>query len=118
MLKDAGLDPERVALVLHVRPSTIERLLLRVTPVSEGGAGAIPGTNVMSLKNATVHLAGSTLTKEQATAHAMMPGTSLTLLAKQLISALNAGFVDPHNERLREALTELSAVLQAYLAKP
>jgi hypothetical protein len=45
----------------------------------------------------------------------MLPGTSLTLLARQLMQAIQAGFVDRSNESLMTALMELRTVLEAYL---
>lgn len=118
LLKDAGVDPQQMALVLRIRPTSVDKLLVRVTPVASGSDGTIPGTNMLALKQSAAHMVGQTLTKEQAAVHAMLPGTSLTLLARQLTNALRSGFVDVHNQRLHEALTELAAELEVYMHKP
>lgn len=117
LLREVGLEPAQIALTLRVRESVLESLQLRIAAVPAGATGSIPGTNDLPLKRSAAHLAGKSMTGAQATAHAGLPGTSLTLVAKQLTSALRAGLVDPTNDRLHAALMDLRAVLDAYLDK-
>src|SRR5262249_5590768 len=110
---------EQIAVTLRVREPILEKLVLQVAPIPAGAnGGAVPGTNQLPLKRAAAHLSGHALSREQVTAHATLPGTMLTLLAKQLTSAVRAGFVDPQNDRLRMALVELNGVLTTFLAVP
>ena len=116
MLGEAGFERSVVALTLQIREEELPKLVLRMAPVPAGTPGAVPGTNQLPLKRAAAHLTGVTLTARQASAHANLPGTSLSLLARQLTSALANGFIDPANERLLEVLRDLHAALGNYLA--
>jgi hypothetical protein len=116
LMRDAGIDQKQIALVLRVRPVVVDRLLVKVAVAPSGSGGTVPGTDAIALKQAAIHLSGQTLTREQVEVHGMLPGTSLTLLARQLCNALNTGFVDARNERLHDVLLELHQALERYLA--
>lgn len=118
LLREAGLSSVQIAVTLRIREPVLEKLVLQIAPVPLGAnGGVVPGTNQLPLKRLAAHLAGQMLTEEQSAAHRSMPGTSLTLLARQLTGAIQAGLVDPDNERLREALLELHVALGEYLNK-
>lgn len=117
LLQEAGLGTTQIALTLRIRESEVQRIRLRVGTAPDGGNEVIPGTDQIPLKRPAMHLAGQTLTEDQARAHGTLPGTSLTLLARQLLVAINAGFVDRENARLQAVLVELHAALGAYLAQ-
>jgi hypothetical protein len=115
LLREVGVPNTQIAVTLRMREPVLEKLVLRVAPVPSGAnGGVVPGTNDLPLKRAAAHMAGKLLTKEQVAAHATLPGTSLTLLAKQLTTALRSGFIDPNNQHLCLALTELQIALTEF----
>lgn len=116
LLGEAGFTRQTVALTLRMREEALPKLVLRVASAPAGSPDVVPGTTKLPLKRAAAHMAGTTLTARQAQAHATLPGTSLSLLARQLVSAVRNDFIDIRNERLLEALRELHTVLGEFLA--
>jgi hypothetical protein len=110
-----GITLSRIAHVLHRPEADMQKLAVRVAMVPVGTEGAIPGTNVMAMKRPVFHLAGQTLTREQAEAQASVPGTSYRLIARQLIDALRLNLANRHDEGLQLTLRELRDVLVRYL---
>ena len=117
MLAEHGFQVEQIAVVLRVREPEIQRLTVSVATAPAGSANAIPGTNAVPLKISARHLAGTIVTAAQATAIASMPGTSYSLIVKQVLDGLRRDLMDPHNTRLHELLVALRAELDRYLER-
>lgn len=112
-----GLSEVQVATVLHMPTERIATLRVRVAKLPDGVNGAVPGTRQLALKRPVMHLAGRTLTKEQAQAHHTVPGTSYLLVARQLSEGVKHRLINPEDERLREALIGLRELLISYLSE-
>lgn len=107
MMERHGIQPKRIAMALHVPEARVVKLQMRVAQARVETDTTVPGTNRITLKRPVRHLQDKVLTKEQAIAHDMMPGTSFLLLARQLTAALNTGLVNKEDDKLRDGLTEL-----------
>jgi len=112
LLEEAGVQRERIALVLHIHETRVEQLRVRVA-MAEPAEGGAPET--IALKRPVLHLAGTELSKEQRTVHDSMAGTSFLLQAHQLRDALRFDFVNRADDRLIEALQELQHELAVFL---
>ena len=110
MLRTAGLTDQAIADALHVPKEHIEKLAVKLA-TAKAGNGVIPGTNKIALKRSVGHMAGQLLSKTQAKAHSMMPGTNFTLLAKQLCLAIREGLADLDSAKLVAQLIELRDLL-------
>lgn len=113
MLRSVGLNDAQISQTIMIPEAKIEKLVVRVAEAPKGTGLAVPGTQMIVLKQAAAHLAGEKMTKGQVEAHGMMPGTSLVLVARQLGEALRHDLIDWENERLIEALRELRDLLTA-----
>lgn len=103
LLETAGVQRERIALVLHVPPARVEQLRVRIAVVERDYDGEV---ETIALKRPVMHLAGTELTKEQRAVHDSMAGTSFLLQAHQLREAVRYGLVNAEDEPLQVALTE------------
>lgn len=103
MLREREVAVDEIAVILHVPPPKVLRLVAEVA-VSPGGA-------VVPLKRSVRQLAGQTLTERQVAAVGSAPGTTYTLLARQLVDALENRLVPEEDEALDEWLRRLSLLL-------
>lgn len=111
MLERVGVETLKIAAALHVTTARVEQLTVRVAKAPAESSHTVTGSQVVALKRGAAHLAGRKLTKEQVAAHGSLPGTSLTLTARQLEKALRAGLVDLTDDRLLDALRDLHSAL-------
>jgi len=119
MLQEAGISTTEIALALTLPEERVVRLTVRLAEVPASPAptpGTIPGTNKVALKQPVRWMAGQTVTPRQASAMTSVPGTSWLLIANQLSSGLRNGLVNPEDERLRVAFTELRDALDQFLS--
>jgi hypothetical protein len=115
MLRHSGFSDDEIAGALNVPEERITKLVVRVAKAPKGSAASVPGTNSITLKRSVSHLEGKSLTRSQADAHGMMPGTSFLLLAKQLCKAMEEGLIDPADKKLAEQLRRLHSLLEEKL---
>jgi len=112
LLGEAGVAENEIATVLRVTPSRVRQLALQVAVVA---AGAGQDAVVVPLKRSTLALAGKTLDAEEVEAVRRSPGTSYSLLVRQLRDALRFGWLDREDQNLMEALRALRDELMAFL---
>ncbi len=112
LLEVAGVQQERIAIVLHIPETRVEQLRVRIA-IAEPLGGGVPET--IALKRPALHLAGTELSQEQRAVHDSMAGTSFLLQAHQLRDALRLEFVNRADARLIEALRELQQALEVFL---
>lgn len=113
MLRAAGFETDAIGEALRMSADRVERLTLRVADAPKSSDQVVPGTSSkVVLKVCTKHLAGKRLTKQQAKAHKTMPGTSLSLAARQLRLALDNGLADLTDHTLVEELGLLAAAMK------
>lgn len=117
MLEQHGISPERIALSLHVTEKRVEKLRIRVARSNAPTNASVPGTKQVTLKRSVSHMAGKTLTKEQAKAHESMPGTSFLLIARQLRVGIETKLVNMDDPKIAEELVRLHDVLSANLVE-
>lgn len=115
MLERLGVPLARIALTMHIPETRIEKLSCRVAQSKVQTSQTVPHTKTITLKRSVSHMAGKTLTKEQANAHKGMPGTSFLLVARQLKTAILTGMLNTEDQRLMTELGELSAALRQIL---
>ncbi len=111
MLERHGVPMEQIALVMHVTEERVGKLRVRVANANTVATDTVPGTRKITLKRSVGHMAGKTLTKEQAEAHDSMPGTSFLLVARQLSMALRTGLINLDDGRLMDELKVLKMEL-------
>lgn len=119
MAMATGAPLNVIALALHVPEHHITKLELRVAKVAQSAPQAVPHTKpaVIALKRPVLHMQGKQMTKAQADAVESMPGTSFSLLCRQLILAIENDLVDTSDEALLEQLSALHAVLAKFVKK-
>lgn len=117
MLRTSGFNDAQISLALHVPESRVEKLSIKLATCPLSSDEAVPGTNKIALKRSVSHLAGTSLSKTQAEVHAMLPGTSFLLVARQLCSALEQKMVNLTDEHLVEHLVKLRDLLVKVLPK-
>jgi hypothetical protein len=116
MLENAGVNVQRIAIVMRIPEPRVQKLKLRVTAASGRPVNAtVPGTREITLKASVRHLQGRTLTHEQAVACDSMPGGSFLLLVRQLKTAIEVKLVNTSDGPLMEALRDLGQVIQREL---
>lgn len=110
-LGDLGVDDERIATVLHIPPARVQKLRVRIATVTE------PGGTIRKepLKRPHFHMQGKPMSEGQAQAARSAPGTSYSLVVRQLRDAINWRLLDPDDEKLTSALHSLHGELTAYL---
>ena len=116
MLRAVGINDTKIGQALRMPAERVERLTISVATTAKSSDQLVPGTQVIALKRSTAHLAGQRLTKQQADVHKTMPGTSLTLIARQLRLALENDLADLTNEEFVAELRALSEVLAEYVS--
>lgn len=107
MLEMAKYDATKISVALQMTPAKIEHLRVKVATSRTSTMHTIPGTRSISLKPSCQHMAGETLTKAQAEEHQSAPGTSYTLIARQLLGAVRVGLIDRENDKLMSLLKQL-----------
>jgi hypothetical protein len=117
MLQRAHVDEARIAVALHVPEQHVVKLKIRVAHADHQSTGTVPGTREVALKRPVAWMAGQRFTDEQVEAHAVLPGTSFLLLARQLTRALSAKMVNLGDSKLVDQLRELQAALGESLAR-
>lgn len=107
------LKPKVVASALGITTDRIDKILQ--TKVAHVRQAVTAHGKRVPLKRSVHHLAGKTLTKNQAAAMDMLPGQPQSLLIRQLIKLIETGSLDLANEtvvggllRLRELLNGLT----------
>lgn len=100
------LDDEDIASALAI-PVDRARELRRARTAYD------PGGQAVELKRSTVRLAGRRLTAQQVAANERASGWPPVFHARQLVDALDAGFVELADAAVRAALRELRARLDA-----
>jgi len=116
MLQSCNVSRDRIALALHVTEDRVEKIRIRVGTVKKSNPNAVPGTNKITLKRSVNHLDGQKITDRQADAHKSMPGTSFTLIAKQLRMALEENLTNLENDQFIKELRLLKDQLDTILA--
>lgn len=117
MLRQTGCTDVEIAATLNVRTERVEKLVIRVANAPKGSPNAIPGTQKIAIKQCAPQFEGKTLTKAQDEAMRSAPGTSYTLLAMQLCSAVENDMIDVGNEKLVGYLVRLRDLLVKRLPK-
>lgn len=113
-LRDMGDGDTEIARILHIPPARVEKIFLRTATVTEEN-GSI---RLEPLKRPFFHLSGTELTEGQSQAIRTAPGTSYSLLIRQLRSAMQNRFIDRTDENLINSLQELAYDILAYLESP
>jgi len=116
MLRASGFNDAKISAALNMPEKRVEKLMVRVATAPKSSSTVVPGTNKVTLKRSVGHFDGRSMTKRQAEAHAMMPGTSFLLIAKQLCVGLAEGLVDLTDDRLVAQFRELHEELTTKLA--
>jgi hypothetical protein len=111
MLRSSGFNDAQISGALNLPESRVEKLSIKVAKGPKSSDQNVPGTSTITLKRCVNHLAGGKLTASQAKAHAMLPGTSFLLIAKQLHQGLAEKMVNLEDERLVESLAMLRDLL-------
>lgn len=111
MLRASGFDDAQIAGALNVPEKRVEKLAIRVAAAPKGSVDSVPGTRSIVLKRSVQHMNGQRLTKSQAQAHSMLPGTSFLLITKQLCQGLAENMVNLEDERLVAQLEKLRSLL-------
>jgi hypothetical protein len=111
MLEQLGFGADQIAVALHVTEAQVQKLVVRVAKARTASVETVPGTRLVALKRPVSWMQGKTLTAEQVKTHDMLPGTSFTLLAKQLLEALRSQMVDLTDDRLMVVLRDLRDAL-------
>lgn len=115
MLRESGFNDVQIATALQLPEKRIKKLSIKVATGPKTSGQTVPGTSSIALKRSVAHLAGTRLTKDQAAAHAILPGTSFLLTAKQLCAALEQNMINLEDERLVEQLVALRTLLMEKL---
>ena|GEM_PF-1201422 len=116
MLRTIGCSDAQIGLALKVPEARVEKLMVKLASAPKSSGETIPGTNRIALKRSVIHLAGQTLTKSQAQTHAMLPGVSFLLIARQLYQGLLEKMVNLEDEKLVKQLAELRDLLVRSIA--
>lgn len=116
MLEGVGTQPLRIQAILSLPEAQYVKLRVRTAVSPIPIPDVIPGTNRVPIKIVGRHLEGTTLTTEQATAHASLPGTPPQLHIAQLRKFLESGMVNRQDSKLVASLRTLYTVLGAYLS--
>lgn len=103
ILSQQNVPVDEIAVVLHVPPPKVVKLISQVA-VTGGGEH-------VALKNSVRSLAGTVLTDGQREAIRTAPGTNYALLARQLAEALENRLLPEEDERLEELLRRLRVLL-------
>lgn len=111
MLEKAGVETERIAMLMHVPEERVIKLKIRVARADVVTRDTVPGTKKITLKQSVSHLRGEKLTDEQAEAHHMMPGVSFLMIIRQLVKALRTKMINLKDEKVVQELQELSKEL-------
>lgn len=111
MLRTIGCSDAQIGLALKVPEARVEKLMVKLASAPKSSGETIPGTNQVALKRSVIHLAGQSLTKSQAKTHAMLPGVSFLLIAKQLYQGLAERMVNLEDEKLVKQLADLRDLL-------
>lgn len=111
MLREVGFNDSQIGLAMHMPESRVEKISLKVAKAPKSSGQTVPGTSMITLKRSVAHMAGETLSKSQAQAHAMLPGTSFMLIAKQLHRGLAENMVNLEDARLVAMLKTLRDLL-------
>jgi hypothetical protein len=117
MLRKRGCTDMQIALAMQIPEKQVEKYVVRVAKAPKSSGQTVPGTNTIVLKRSVAHLAGSTLSRNQAEVHAKLPGTSFLLVADQLLQGLLADMVNLSDERLRSKLEALRDALLEKLGR-
>ena len=115
MLRHSGFNDAQIAAAIKLPEKRIEKLAVKLATGPKSSGETVPGTSVIALKRSVAHLEGQRLTKSQTKAHALLPGTSFLLIAKQLWQGLSEDMVNLEDNRLVEQLIALRDVLVAKL---
>jgi hypothetical protein len=118
LLERLNVEIVRIAVALNCPQEHVEKLSLRLAEAPVESSNTITGTATIALKRPVRHLAGQTLTREQAEVHSSLPGTSFLLIAKQLRGALRERMVDLTDRRLVEELRLLFVELRKVVEPP
>lgn len=117
MCQHRGMEIPVIARIMNVTEPKVHRLQIRVATYEGSDGGAVPGTKIVPLKRPAIHLAGQTLTQDQAKAHLSAPGTSYLFVVRQLREGLKSGLVNRADVRIVQELGFLEADIRAFLAK-
>lgn len=110
-LQEMGVSDDEIAQTLHVPPARIEKILVRTaTVVEEGGS-----VHLEPLKRPHFHLQGSELTADQVRAARSAPGTTYSLLVRQLRQAIRFRLLNGADATLVGELRLLAAEIVEYL---
>lgn len=115
MLESQGVELVDIAVIMCMPERTIEKQIAHV--VYSETMATIPGTMAMPNKSSTRVLDGQTVTADVAVAVQRAPGTSYSLIARQLCDAAEHHLLETDNERLRETLTRLVRLLADWLGE-
>jgi hypothetical protein len=104
-----GVEETELSKLLKTSIEHLRKLKPRYATVAEAVEG-VAELRRIGLKGSVRHLAGETITEEQATAIAGAPGPSYLLLTNQLLAALNYNLLPPRDRHpvLWEQLQQLA----------
>jgi hypothetical protein len=116
MLEQLGFGSTQIAVALHVTEAQVQKLVVRFAKARTASVETVPGTKLIALKRPVAWMQGKTLTAEQVKTHDMLPGTSFTLHARQLLEALRSQMVDLTDDGLMVVLRDLRDALNDAVA--
>jgi hypothetical protein len=111
-LTELGVDDDGIARALHMPPARVIKLRVKVVSVVDEGGAAI---RLEPLKRPHFHFQGGEMTAQQARAAQSAPGTSYSLLVRQIGDALDNRLVNASDGRMIAALRLLQIQLRNYL---
>lgn len=112
-LSESGNNSDVIGVVLHIPPAKVQRILVRVATVTEGG-GTV---RLEALKRPLIHFSGKQITEAQAKAMRSAPGTRYSDLVRQLRDAMRFALLDTNDANLMADLEILAADIAVYLAE-
>ena len=102
-----GLDDATIAKCLHLTIDKVTELVI--------DRSAKVGRVTVPIKRTIQHMAGKTLTREQAAANDKLSGMNQQFYANQLITLIESGLLDKSDDRLIERLRVLQGLLEGVL---
>jgi hypothetical protein len=110
-LSESGADDDLIGKVLHVPPDRVQRILVRVVTITEGG-GTV---RLEPLKRSVFHYSGKSMTEPQATAMRSAPGSPYTQLIRQLRQGIRYQLLNSDDANMLAELAALGGDIGAYL---
>jgi len=104
------IEPRAIASSLGITVARVETILS--TRVGKIRVGSLSTGKQVPLKRSIGHMAGKTLTLEQAEANDMLPGQDQVLLIRQLVALIENGLLDTESKQVMEQIARLRNALK------